>query len=211
MVTAGWGKQGIAYGPYARTNGLAFAVLLVNCHNTSQSERIKSIKERLHRWLIGSETEKPLDRFWHWLKSPQKRWTARQFWWWIRTAPEFSKYFNVPQLDENLAIGWFPQEVPENPLSEGNGFIIHATGAENGEVWTNVGSGVKWGVTHNLRMSFDGMNYVVYVNNEPVLYRALTDVYLDATKLTISRVGIVANWEWGNDTGSTLKNFVARV
>ncbi|MDJ0620592.1 MAG: hypothetical protein QNJ63_28305 [Calothrix sp. MO_192.B10] len=169
MVAAGWGRQGIAYGPYTRTNGLAFAVLLVNCHNTSQSERIESIKERLHRWLIGSETEKPLDRFWQWLKSPQKRWTARQFWWWIRTAPEFSQYFHVPNLDENLAIGWFPQEVPENPLSQGNGFIIHATGAENGEVWTRVGE--------NMLSAFKGLKnlqtyYIVVLREKGAAYYA---------------------------------------
>ena len=78
-------------------------------------------------------------------------------------------------------------------------------------VWTNVGDCIKWGVTHQLRMIFDGMNYMVYINNEPVLYRALTDVYPNTPKLTINRVGIVANWEWGNDTGTIFENFVARV
>ena len=169
MVKAGWGRQGIAYGPYTRTNGLAFAVFLVNCHNTSQAERIEPIKERLHRWLIGSEIEKPLERLWRWLKSPQKRWTFRQILWWMRTAPEFAKYFHVPSLDENLGIGWFPREVPENPLAEGNGFVIHATGAENGEVWTRVGE--------NMLSAFKGLKnlqtyYIVVLRQKGAAYYA---------------------------------------
>ncbi len=169
MLTPGWGRQGIAYGPYTRTNGLAFAVFLVNCHNTSQAERIESLRERLHRWLLGSETEKPLKRLWRWFKSPQKRWMGRQLLWWIRTAPEFAKYFHVPSLDENLAIGWFPQEVPRNPLSEGNGFIIHATGAENGELWTRVGK--------NMLSAFKGLKnlqtyYIVVLREKGAAYYA---------------------------------------
>ncbi|MDJ0732907.1 MAG: hypothetical protein QNJ47_02290 [Nostocaceae cyanobacterium] len=140
LVKPGWGKQGIAYGPYTRTNGLAFAALLLNGHNTSQAERIESLGKRLHRWLIGGETQKPLNRFHSWLKSPQKWWMGRRLWWWICSSPEFRKYFPLSKLDENLAVGWFPQEVPQNPRSEGNGFIVHATGTENGELWTRVGN-----------------------------------------------------------------------
>jgi hypothetical protein len=77
-------------------------------------------------------------------------------------------------------------------------------------VWTNVGSRVYWGVKHTLRVVFDGINYTVFVNQEPVLYRALTDVYPQIKGLTINRIGIVANWEWGNDTGSVFENFIAR-
>jgi hypothetical protein len=167
MLTPGWGRQGIAYGPYTRSNGIAFAVFLVNCHNTSQAERIEFLGERLRRWLLGSETEKPLARLWRWFKSPQKRWTGRRLLWWIRTAPEFAKYFHVPSLDENLAIGWFPQEVPINPLSEGNGLIIHATGTENGELWTRVGK--------NMLSAFKGLQnlqtyYIVVLREKGAAY-----------------------------------------
>jgi hypothetical protein len=78
-------------------------------------------------------------------------------------------------------------------------------------VWTNVGSRIRWGVTHRLRVVFDGMNYTAFINDEPVLYRSLRDVYPRAKPLAINRVGIVANWEWGNDTGTVFNNFVARV
>jgi hypothetical protein len=57
---------------------------------------------------------------------------------------------------------------------------------------------------------FDGVQYLVFVNDEPVLMRALTDVYPNFNRLTINRVGILANWEWGNDTGSVFNQFVAR-
>jgi hypothetical protein len=44
-----------------------------------------------------------------------------------------------------------------------------------------------------------------------VLYRALTDVYPDCQPLAIHRVGLVANWEWGNDSGSLFERFIARI
>jgi hypothetical protein len=54
------------------------------------------------------------------------------------------------------------------------------------------------------------MNYLAFINNEPVIYRALTDVYPKAASLSINRVGIAVNWEWGNDTGSIFQNFMAK-
>ncbi len=77
-------------------------------------------------------------------------------------------------------------------------------------VWANVGEQIYWGKTLTLRMVFDGMRYMAFINDEPILYRALTDVYPDMKRLAINRVGIVANWEFGNDTGTVFKNFTAR-
>ncbi|MCC7363143.1 MAG: hypothetical protein IT303_02130 [Dehalococcoidia bacterium] len=77
-------------------------------------------------------------------------------------------------------------------------------------VWTNVASRVRWGEPHDLRVAFDGLRYMVSVDGEPVLYRALTDVRPEARRLAIRRVGIAANWEWGDDTGSSFRRFVAR-
>jgi hypothetical protein len=140
LIIPGWGRQGIAYGAYPRTNGLALAVLIANGHNTSQVETIEWLNERLKRWLKGSETESFWQRIPRWLKSRQKKGTTRRLLWWLRIAPGVTKLFPLPNLDENLAVGWFPQEVPTDPLKEGNGFIVHATGAENGELWTRVGN-----------------------------------------------------------------------
>ena len=76
-------------------------------------------------------------------------------------------------------------------------------------VWSNLSTRVRWGERYAVRVVFDGTRFVGYVNGEPVLFRALADVYPDVRRLSINRVGIVANWEWGNDTGSEFHRFVA--
>jgi hypothetical protein len=78
-------------------------------------------------------------------------------------------------------------------------------------VWSNVGKMITWGIGHNLRVAFDGRQLLARVNDQPVLYRALTDIYPDAPALMIRKVGLVANWEWGNDTGSRLRAFSASI
>jgi hypothetical protein len=78
-------------------------------------------------------------------------------------------------------------------------------------VWTMIGWRVTWGVPFRLRLVFDGNHFTLFINDEPVLYRALTDVYPDASRFHINRVGIVANWEWGDDTGTQFSNLIAKV
>jgi hypothetical protein len=77
-------------------------------------------------------------------------------------------------------------------------------------VWTNLADRIRPGEPYDLRIVFDGLRYRVHVNEEPVLYRALDDVYPRFGGLSIRRVGIVANWEWGHDTGSRFLTFSAR-
>jgi hypothetical protein len=77
-------------------------------------------------------------------------------------------------------------------------------------VWSNVGSRMHWGEPHDFRVAFDGGAFVASINEEPLVYRALTDVYPRAKALRINRVGLVANWEWGTDTGSSFQRFVGR-
>ena len=77
-------------------------------------------------------------------------------------------------------------------------------------VWTNVGSRISFGIPYRLRVTFDGMIYTAYVNDEPVLYRSLQDVYPSIKPLQINKVGLVANWEWGEDTGSAFLHFEAK-
>jgi hypothetical protein len=43
-----------------------------------------------------------------------------------------------------------------------------------------------------------------------VIYRAFDDVYPGVPPLRLNRIGIVANWEWGLDTGSRFLSFTAR-
>jgi hypothetical protein len=139
LLKPGWGRSGIAYGPYERRNGLAFAAAILNGHNTSQAGLLPdSLWDRLKRWACGSETEKPLARFLKWLQAPyQKRTTWRLFRQWIRST---GRIFPVAPLDENLAVGWFPAEALNSPLQEGNSLIIHALGPECGELWARVKS-----------------------------------------------------------------------
>ena len=77
-------------------------------------------------------------------------------------------------------------------------------------VWSNVGSRILWGEPHCLRGAFDGDLYQIWINDEPVLYRRLSDVYPRHKPLIINRVGLVANWEFGNDTGTVFRDFSAR-
>jgi hypothetical protein len=137
LLDPGWGRQGIVYGPYSRTNGLTFAVSMLNGHNTSQASNIgERFRSRLQRWLLGSEANPPLERLIFWIKSKQKKGILRRFFWWLLISPRFYK---LPNINENLAVGWFPTKVPQDPLCEGNSFIVHAAEGENGELWTRVG------------------------------------------------------------------------
>src|SRR5687768_603646 len=69
LIRTGWGRAGLAYGPYRRANGLAFGVFLLNGHNTSQAEPLPDdLRMRWQRWLLGSETEKPSVRLQRWFK-----------------------------------------------------------------------------------------------------------------------------------------------
>jgi len=78
-------------------------------------------------------------------------------------------------------------------------------------IWTNVGNRVYYGKPSRLRLCCDGEQYLVFVNDEPVLYRAFRDVYADVERLRIRKVGLLANWEFGNDTGSRFERFEVRV
>jgi hypothetical protein len=90
--------------------------------------------------------------------------------------------------------------------------FFHIDGFEDlyDAVWTNVGRRLWWGRKVHLRLRFDGQQFLVELDGEPVLYRKLTDVYSHCAPLRIRKVGILVNWEWGDDTGSLLHEFVAR-
>lgn len=168
LIQPGWGRQGIAYGGYKRQNGLAVAVLLLNGHNTSQAETMEWLYKRIPRWLKGSETESILKRVLAWSGSKQKRGTIRRLLSWVRISAEVTKFFPLAKIDDNLAVGWFAEAVPLNP-SQGNGFVVRATGAENGELLATVGT--------NLLSVFRGLQnvpvyYVVILREQGAAYYA---------------------------------------
>lgn len=140
LVRPGWGRAGISYGPFRRKNGLAFAAFMLNGHNTAQSENLaETFRARLNQWLAGPGAFNRLNRprrLLQWLRSKRKRRMLRQWRWWWRSARDSKP---VPRIDENLSLGWFGAELPENPLAGGSSLAMHATGAENGELWVRVG------------------------------------------------------------------------
>ncbi|MDG4553142.1 MAG: nucleotide-binding protein [Candidatus Competibacter sp.] len=77
-------------------------------------------------------------------------------------------------------------------------------------IWTNVADRVYYGKPLKLRLCCDGEHYLAFINDEAVLYRAFRDVYADVERLRIREIGLIANWEFGMDTGSEFKNFKAR-
>ena len=77
-------------------------------------------------------------------------------------------------------------------------------------VWSMVGRKIYYGRTHRLRIVFDGMNLLTLIDDEPVLYRQLSDIYVDRERLHVNRVGMVVNWEWGDDTGTKFDRFEAK-
>ena len=176
LIQPGWGRQGIAYGKYQRQSGLAMAVLLLNGHNTSQAETMEWLYKRIPRWILGSETESVPKRILAWLGSKQKRGTIRRLLGWIRIAAEVTKFFPLNKINDNLAVGWYPDAVPENPTETGNGFVVRATGAENGELLARVGT--------NLLSVFRGLQnvpvcYVIILREQGAAYYAasLPQVY----------------------------------
>ncbi|MBB5786223.1 oxidoreductase [Jiangella mangrovi] len=77
-------------------------------------------------------------------------------------------------------------------------------------VWTLTADMFRWGDPCTLNLRFDGERFVASIDGRPTLYRALTDVYPDAGRLTVNRVGLVANEEWGDDTGTVFHRFTGR-
>jgi len=95
--------------------------------------------------------------------------------------------------------------------------FLHMEGAVSGHpndddpaVWNNVAGHVMHGEPMLLRVACDGVRFDVWADDELVLARALADIHPGAAKLTINRVGLAANWDWGDDTGSEFCDFSAR-
>jgi hypothetical protein len=78
-------------------------------------------------------------------------------------------------------------------------------------IWTMVADKVFWGRRFRMRITFDGNRFVILLNGEPIMERALTDLYPEDPPLRITQVGLATNWEWGEDTGSLFESFIARV
>jgi hypothetical protein len=132
LVESGFGRVALAYGPFPSRPGLAFAVYMLNGHNTAQAEPLSdTFSQRFDLWLRGSRAESRKRRLLQWLRSGRIGRTLRQFRRWKRAEKGGRA---VPPLDENLAVGWFPAPDTPDPRVEGSAFIMHALGPENGEL-----------------------------------------------------------------------------
>ncbi len=74
-------------------------------------------------------------------------------------------------------------------------------------VWTNVGRRISWGVPYRLALRLAGGTYEVDLDGATVLHRRLHDIDARFERLVVRRVGIVTNWEFGDDTGSCFRRF----
>ncbi|WP_299431550.1 hypothetical protein [uncultured Meiothermus sp.] len=105
LDTPGWGRQGIAYGPFARKAGLAFGVFMLNGHNNSQT--CAADLGILPRSFGRSREDSTI-------------------------GIPFKAHFSVQPMRENLAVGWFDQPVPTHPLESGQSLVMQGHPSENG-------------------------------------------------------------------------------
>jgi hypothetical protein len=128
MATPGWGREGVAYGPFEARPGRSVAVHVLNGHNTSESYVIESVARRLVRWGLGSETDPVWRRALRYPRSRPREHLGRKLRYWARNRVSPPR---EPLLD-NLAVGWFGAVAPSDPLAEGTGLVVRATGTHNG-------------------------------------------------------------------------------
>jgi hypothetical protein len=164
LIDAGFNRAGLAYGPFVTQPGLAFAVYMLNGHNTAQAEPLPdSFRKRMDFWFNGSGSDSRKERLVRWFLSGRVRRALRQFRRWKHTA----KGRPVALLDENLAVGWFPSSSPPDPRKEGHPFIMHALGPENGYLWAGAAS-------HRTRSLRGVQNvplyYVAVIRAESIIY-----------------------------------------
>ncbi len=107
LDTPGWGRQGIAYGPFTRRAGLCLGVFLLNGHNNSQTYNgsLNTLPQRYGRNREDSTLRIP-----------------------------FKAHFSPQSIRENLAVGWFDQPVPPNPLESGQALVMQGHPRENGRL-----------------------------------------------------------------------------
>lgn len=139
LITPGWNRSGIAYGPFQRQAGLALSVFMLNGHNASEGNSIEeTLKGRFFRWLRGSETHSIPYRLKRWATSRHHRHRIWHFYRWLRNHKH--RFEKDKHIKENLSIGWFSSPTPADP-TQGNAITIRSIGAENGELCAIVDSG----------------------------------------------------------------------
>jgi len=135
LITPGWQRSGIAYGPYPRQAGLALSAFILNGHSASEGNTIEeSLKGRFFRWLRGSETDPIAYRLSRWIVSQHHRHRLWHFYRWLRNHPD--RFEKDQHIKENLMLGWFSEALPAD--AAGNSFVVRTAGPENGELCASI-------------------------------------------------------------------------
>lgn len=108
----GWGRQGVAYGPFERRDGLAFTARVLNSHHNAH----RPAGPRTPRAVLGHLRRGGL-----------------------AGVPALAATFRRPALEENLLVGFHEGEVPTDPSAAAAAFVVRAAGAVNGELRATVG------------------------------------------------------------------------
>lgn len=70
---------------------------------------------------------------------------------------------------------------------------------------------IPTGSPFNLRATFDGDNYILYMNDEPIIIAKISDTFPEFTGLKVNRVGIGLTMAGPTgDQGTIYKNFFVR-
>jgi len=134
MIRPGWGRCGLSYGPFDRAPGRALGVFLVNGHNLSQTYELRDVHRRFARWAVGSGAD-PLPRrvLTYLLRARPREGIVRKLRRWHVSRERTP---SPPQITENLAVGFFGDPAPGDPMRGANGFVVHGTkDYDNGELW----------------------------------------------------------------------------
>ena len=116
----------------------------------------------------------------------------------------------VQDDDNHLVLNLWMNTRADGAASLSSFFVIDGYEDVYDAVWVNVGDRLQWDRPARIRVAFDGMHYTAWIDDEPVLWRSLRDVYPNAAPMPVARVGIATNWEWGLDTGSRFLDVRAR-
>lgn len=136
LVTPGWGREGISYGPFKREPGLTFAISMTNGHNASQgSAYFESFPKRVARWMVGPNADSVFLRAFEWVRGPRKSGTLRRLRWWSAISPRAYKH---PFFNQNLLVGWLTNVTPNSLDDDGSYFVMNSAEENNGELWANV-------------------------------------------------------------------------
>ncbi len=70
---------------------------------------------------------------------------------------------------------------------------------------------IPTGKPHTLRATCDGDNYILYLNQEPIIIAKISDTFVKSTGIRINRVGIgLTRFKGKGDQGTVFRNFVVR-